>query len=174
MNPSSAMKERTEFDYLLNRFERASQADKPAEHNYGKHRRELFAYVRDLEARAALVLRSRVDAVLARLAAEPVQFEQDEISRRASDWKLVPHEPTKEMIDAGYEQWHRVGTTADAWMAMWHAAPTPAEPVPIPFDPKNIIGLNVVDRVPIDPVGRYAIHAPAELVQQEAKGADRG
>lgn len=45
--------ERTEFDYLLNRFERASQADKPAEHGYAGHRRALFDYVRKLEAQAA-------------------------------------------------------------------------------------------------------------------------
>jgi hypothetical protein len=43
-------------------------------------------------------------------------------------WKLVPHEPTKEMIDAGLEQWHRIGTTEDAWQAMYCAAPeNPAE-----------------------------------------------
>lgn len=40
-------------------------------------------------------------------------------------WKLVPHEPTKEMIEAGREQWHRIGTTTDAWQAMFCAAPTP-------------------------------------------------
>lgn len=43
----------TEFDYLLNRFERASQAATPAEHGYGEHRRALYAYVRDLEAKVA-------------------------------------------------------------------------------------------------------------------------
>jgi hypothetical protein len=42
--------QRTQFDYLLNAFERASQADKPAEHNYAGKRKALFAYVRDLEA----------------------------------------------------------------------------------------------------------------------------
>lgn len=43
-------------------------------------------------------------------------------------WKLVPHEPTKEMLEAGHEQWHRIGTTTDAWQAMYCAAPDePAE-----------------------------------------------
>lgn len=42
-------------------------------------------------------------------------------------WRLVPHEPTAEMLAAGREQWHRVGSTADAWMAMWQAAPEPAD-----------------------------------------------
>jgi len=39
------------------------------------------------------------------------------------DWKLVPHKPTKEMLEAGCEQWHRIGTTEDAWQAMYCAAP---------------------------------------------------
>ncbi|PXX41130.1 hypothetical protein NA66_1001740 [Burkholderia pyrrocinia] len=38
-------------------------------------------------------------------------------------WKLVPHIPTKEMIEAGCEQWHWIGTTTDAWQAMFCAAP---------------------------------------------------
>jgi len=41
---------RSEFDYLLNTFERASQADKPADHGYGDKRRTLYAYVRALES----------------------------------------------------------------------------------------------------------------------------
>ncbi len=45
--------ERTEFDYLLNRFELASQSDTPAEHGYATHRAALFDYVLRLE-RAAL------------------------------------------------------------------------------------------------------------------------
>lgn len=40
---------KTKFDYLLNAFELASQADKPAEHGYAERRRALFAYVRELE-----------------------------------------------------------------------------------------------------------------------------
>jgi hypothetical protein len=40
-------------------------------------------------------------------------------------WKLTPHRPTREMIDAATEQWHRLGGPDDAWMAMWHAAPEP-------------------------------------------------
>lgn len=43
--------ERTQFDYLLNSFEHASQSDKPAENGYAQKRRALFAYVRELEAR---------------------------------------------------------------------------------------------------------------------------
>lgn len=46
------MSDFTEFDYLLNSFEQASQADKPAEHGYGDKRRALYAYVRKLEAAA--------------------------------------------------------------------------------------------------------------------------
>lgn len=37
------------FDYLLNAFERASQADKPAEHGYAEKRRKLLEYVTKLE-----------------------------------------------------------------------------------------------------------------------------
>jgi hypothetical protein len=42
-----------QFDYLLNRFERASQADEPAKHGYSEHRKALYAYVRGLEQAAA-------------------------------------------------------------------------------------------------------------------------
>jgi hypothetical protein len=42
----------TEFDYLLNRFEFASQSASPAANNYATHRRALYAYVRRLEALA--------------------------------------------------------------------------------------------------------------------------
>lgn len=38
-------------------------------------------------------------------------------------WKLVPHEPTKEMIEAGNEQYNRMMWMKDYWQAMWHAAP---------------------------------------------------
>jgi len=41
---------RTQFDYLLNAFEQASQADFPAAHGYRAKREALFAYVRGLEA----------------------------------------------------------------------------------------------------------------------------
>jgi hypothetical protein len=50
MNEAS---ERTQFDYLLNAMERAGQAHNPHMEGYGDKRRALFAYVRDLEARAA-------------------------------------------------------------------------------------------------------------------------
>lgn len=39
--------------------------------------------------------------------------------------KLVPHEPTKEMLEAGREQWERIGYASDVWQAMYCAAPTP-------------------------------------------------
>jgi hypothetical protein len=41
--------ERTQFDYLLNAFEEASQSGRPADHGYAEKRRALFAYVRGLE-----------------------------------------------------------------------------------------------------------------------------
>lgn len=44
--------DRTQFDYLLNAFERASQSDDPSDDEYASKRRALHAYVRDLEARA--------------------------------------------------------------------------------------------------------------------------
>lgn len=45
-------KARTQFDYLLNAFEQASQSDRPADLDYAGKRRALYAYVRDLEKRA--------------------------------------------------------------------------------------------------------------------------
>lgn len=44
---------RTQFDYLLNAFEAASQSAKPAANGYGDKRRAMFAYVRDLESQAS-------------------------------------------------------------------------------------------------------------------------
>lgn len=46
------MTERTQFDYLLNAVLHAAQAEKPAEHGFGDKRVALFAYVRELEAKA--------------------------------------------------------------------------------------------------------------------------
>lgn len=40
----------THFDYLLNAFEQASQADNPAKEGYAEKRRALIAYVRELES----------------------------------------------------------------------------------------------------------------------------
>ena len=40
----------THFDYLLNAFEQASQADNPAKEGYAEKRRALLAYVRELES----------------------------------------------------------------------------------------------------------------------------
>jgi len=43
---------RTQFDYLLNAFEEASQSSDPDEHGYGAKREALFEYVRALENRS--------------------------------------------------------------------------------------------------------------------------
>lgn len=43
----------TQFDYLLNALEAASQTDAPAEHGYGEKRRKLYEHVRELERKAA-------------------------------------------------------------------------------------------------------------------------
>lgn len=74
------------------------------------------------------------DLVIRRLmwARDSIQAAQATLGTQAAPvlggWKLTPHEPTPEMIAAGREQWHRIGTTTDAWQAMWHAAPaTPGE-----------------------------------------------
>jgi len=40
----------TQFDYLLNAFEQASQSEKPADIGYGDKRRALYTYVRGLES----------------------------------------------------------------------------------------------------------------------------
>jgi hypothetical protein len=43
----------TEFNYLLNAFERASQAERPVDHGYRDKRVALIAHVRELERKAA-------------------------------------------------------------------------------------------------------------------------
>lgn len=53
--------ERTEFDYLLNAFESASQHAEPATQDYAEKRAAVFAYVRKLESIRALA-RNVVDA----------------------------------------------------------------------------------------------------------------
>ena len=40
-------------------------------------------------------------------------------------WELLPLTPTKDMIEAGQEQWHRIGTATDAWKAMYGSCPDP-------------------------------------------------
>jgi hypothetical protein len=45
------MTDQTQFDYLLNAFERASQSDKPADLDYAGKRKALYAYVRGLEGK---------------------------------------------------------------------------------------------------------------------------
>lgn len=44
---------RTQFDYLLNALELAAQAHNPHMEGYGDKRRALYAYVRELERKAA-------------------------------------------------------------------------------------------------------------------------
>lgn len=66
--------QRTQFDYLLNAFEQASQADEPSAHGYAAKRQALFAYVRGLENRPGLTaLRSEPPT----LAVPPVAQESD-------------------------------------------------------------------------------------------------
>ena len=43
----------SQFDYLLNAFERASQSNAPAMNGYAEKRKALIAYVRELELRPA-------------------------------------------------------------------------------------------------------------------------
>lgn len=42
-----------EFEYRLNRMERAAQDPEPAKMGYGEHRRRVFEYVADLQRRVA-------------------------------------------------------------------------------------------------------------------------
>lgn len=49
-----AEEKNTQFNYLLNAFERASQADRPVDHGYRQKREALIAHVRELERKAAL------------------------------------------------------------------------------------------------------------------------
>ena len=46
----------TQFNYLLNAFERASQADRPVDHGYRQKREALIEHVRELERIAQLVV----------------------------------------------------------------------------------------------------------------------
>jgi hypothetical protein len=62
--------QRTEFDYLLNAFEQASQHAEPATVGYAQKRQALFAYVRGLENRPSL-------AALASTAPTPTPTWQD-------------------------------------------------------------------------------------------------
>lgn len=50
------MTDQTQFDYLLNAFEQASQSDKPADLDYAGKRKALYAYVRGLESERDKVL----------------------------------------------------------------------------------------------------------------------
>ncbi len=50
----------TQFNYLLNAFELATQAAEPAKYGYAEKRRALLAHVRELERKAAVA--DRLDA----------------------------------------------------------------------------------------------------------------
>jgi len=84
--------------------------------NVGTMRQDDFYPVADSPERVAEI----ADAAIKSILAAPSVDAQAAV---AEGWKLVPHEPTKEMLEAGREQWHRVGTTTDAWQAMFCAAP---------------------------------------------------
>jgi hypothetical protein len=52
----------TQFDYLLNAFEAASQSKAPAEAGYAAKRQALFDYVRGLEAQVVTTRAERNEA----------------------------------------------------------------------------------------------------------------
>jgi hypothetical protein len=73
LSTTSPGDERTQFDYLLNSLEFAAQSENPARADYGGHRRRLFEYVRDLEARASTV--QQVGAEWQPIASAPIGSE---------------------------------------------------------------------------------------------------
>lgn len=98
----------TPFDYLLNAYTRAAQDPHPAKRGYAGKRKALLQHVRELEAKAA-----QVDALLR--ASE---------GRVPEGWKLVPVEPTTEMINACHLV-PDVMDVGDEYRAMLTASPTP-------------------------------------------------
>jgi hypothetical protein len=72
------MADNTEFEFILNRFELAAQAEHPSKENYAEHRQALVAYVRNLERIASM----------------------------AGDMVLVPKEPTEAMLHAYATAWN--------------------------------------------------------------------
>lgn len=81
--------ERTQFDYLLNALEAASQSDKPAEHGYGDKRKALYAYVRDLERQASLAQEAPAPAMPTdgyekMRGGKPVSFWRDDALEQAA------------------------------------------------------------------------------------------
>lgn len=82
----------TQFNYLLNAFERASQADRPVDHGYRQKREALIAHVRELERKATAYdaaephpteFTRRVGELLAKVPQPP-----DSITYE-SGWKLL-------------------------------------------------------------------------------------
>jgi acyl-CoA-binding protein len=63
------MTDQTQFDYLLNDFEQASQSDRPADLDYAGKRKVLYAYVRGLEGKAQQAAESERDRALEEAAA---------------------------------------------------------------------------------------------------------
>lgn len=63
------MTDKTQFDYLLNAFEQASQSEKPADLDYEGKRKALYAYVRGLEGKAQKAVGSEHDKTLEEAAA---------------------------------------------------------------------------------------------------------
>jgi hypothetical protein len=49
----------TRFEYALNRFEYAAQAENPAEHHYADHRKALIQYVTELENRLEVMINAQ-------------------------------------------------------------------------------------------------------------------
>jgi hypothetical protein len=70
----------TQFDYLLNAFEHASQSDDPAKLGYSDKRKALIAYVRDLERRTLAAPEAPT---------EPVAWRQETESPTDKGWYAV-------------------------------------------------------------------------------------
>lgn len=66
--------------------------------------------------------------------------------------KTVPHEPTKEMLEAGREQLNRMGFVKDVWQAMYCAAPETGE--------KNAFREGFKNALRFPPLGYAAPPAP--------------
>ena len=100
MTTEALRQEFTQFDYLLNAFELASQSDKPAEHGYGEKRRALYAYVRGLEAAslrsssAGEVSEERIDQLASAHGLDNVGYELNPMARWRSFARAVLKERT--------------------------------------------------------------------------------
>lgn len=107
----------TQFDYLLNAFEQASQADKPAEHDYGSKRRALYAYVRELERKASEVEAARASPADTR--SEREKFEAWADVKYPLVNKLRPGDPLR-----GYSA-NMKSCAWDGWQAARASLPAP-------------------------------------------------